>query len=336
MDPEPHPLTDTHVDPGLTAPADVPADAPGPTMLPLRELPAPPGPRLPAADWPWWTAPAALIVGLLLAAVGGLAVDIPVAVLFGVNVTSSSLPGGLEIADTVVQDAMFVVAAVLFAKVGGRAVRAWQFGLQRPGIGWLSPRRGWWWAAAMILVTLFTFLVFSVAWAEILNVSSKEKLLEQLGANEGTSLLLLSAGLTCVVAPICEEFLFRGFVFRALCNWRGVWPAAAITGLLFGGIHAGSAPAVDLMPLAALGFGLCLLYRYTGSLYPCIAAHSLNNSLAFGALEGWGWQIPVLAACALATIALLAVTLRHAGVITAPPAPAPPAVAPNGYVTPTA
>ena len=60
----------------------------------------------------------------------------------------------------------------------------------------------------------------------------------------------------------------------------------SITGLLFGGVHAGSAPALDLVPLAALGFGLCLLYRYTGSLYPCIAAHSLNNSLAFAQPRG--------------------------------------------------
>jgi uncharacterized protein len=276
----------------------------------------PPGPRLPAADWPWWTAPAALFGGLLLAALGALVVDIP-AVVLGVSV--SHPPGGLEIADTVLQDAMFVLAAVLFAKVGGRTVRAWQFGLQRPGIGWLSPRRGWLWAVAMTLVVLFTFLVFSVVWAEALNVSTKEKLLEQLGANEGTGLLLLSAGLTCVVAPICEEFLFRGFIFRALCNWRGTWPAAVVTGLIFGAIHAGSAPVVDLMPLAALGFGLCVLYRYTGSLYPCIAAHSLNNSLAFGDLESWGWQIPVLAVCALALIALLALALRRGGVITPPP-----------------
>jgi membrane protease YdiL (CAAX protease family) len=279
----------------------------------------PPGPQLPANNWPWWMAPAALVGGLLLAALGGLAVDIPAAVFFGVSLNSTSLPGGLEIADTVVQDAAFVLAAVLFAKVGGRTVRAWQFGLQRPGTGWLSPRLGWLWAAGLILVTLFTFLVFSVAWAEILHVSTKEKLLEQLGANEGTGLLLLSAGLTCVVAPICEEFLFRGFVFPALCSWRGVWPAAVITGLLFGGIHAGSAPVVDLIPLAALGFGLCLLYRYTGSLYPCIAAHSLNNSLAFGSLEGWGWQTPVLMVCALAAIALLGLALWRGGVITAPP-----------------
>jgi membrane protease YdiL (CAAX protease family) len=269
-------------------------------------------PDTPAGTWPWWTAPAALVSALLLAALGALAVDIPAA-LFGVSITSSHIPSGLELADTVVQDGAFVLAAVIFAHVGRRTVQAWQLGLRPPRMRW---RR----AALLIAALLFGFLAFSAIWAAILDVHAKEKLLEQLGANEGAALLALSAALTCVLAPICEEILFRGFIFQALRSWRGTWPAAAITGLVFGGIHAGSAPAVDLVPLAALGFGLCLLYRYTDSLYPCIVAHSLNNSLAFGALESWGWQIPVLMASALAVIALLGLTLRRMGVISAPPA----------------
>ncbi len=66
-----------------------------------------------------------------------------------------------------------------------------------------------------------------------------------------------------------------------------------MTGVLFGAVHAGSAPALDLVPLGVLGFMLCVLYRRTGSLYPCVAVHSLNNSVAFAGLEKWGWQMPV-------------------------------------------
>jgi uncharacterized protein len=281
--------------------------------------PVPSGPRLPACDWPWWTAAAAVAWAFVLVAAGSLAVALAAEVLFGVSLASANPPGGVEIAGTVVQDALFVTAAVLAAGAGGRAVRAWQFGLQRPGVGWLSPRTGFVWAAGMAALTVVAFLVFSAAWAEALNVNAKDNLLERLGAGEGAALLLLTAGLTCAVAPICEEFLFRGLIFRALYNWRGFWPAAAATGLLFGAVHAGSAPAVYLVPLAALGFALCALYRATGSLYPCIAVHALNNSLAFGALENWGWQTAVLIVCAPAAIALLAVALKRAGVITPPP-----------------
>jgi membrane protease YdiL (CAAX protease family) len=274
----------------------------------LDRTPPPESPPGPLPSWPAWTAPAALVSGLLLAAVGGLIVDIP-ALALGASITASHVPPGLEIADTIVQDVAFVLAALFFAQLGGRTVTAWQFGL-RPTCLWRAVR--------LVVVTLAGFLLFSLIWAAVFNVG-KEKLLEQLGAGESASLLLLSAALTCVIAPICEEVLFRGFVFTALRNWRGVWPAAVITGLLFGAVHAGSAPPADLVPLAVLGFALCLLYYHTGSLYPCIAAHSLNNSLAFGSLEGWGWQIPVLMCAALAAIWLLAVALMRGGVIAPEP-----------------
>lgn len=266
--------------------------------------------RSPETPWRWWTAPIALLGGLVLAAAGALVVDLP-AVALGAKLTSRHTPPGLAIADTVVQDVAFVLAAVYCAHIGGRAVRSWQFGLRRPGVGW-------WRSARLIVLLLLVFVVLSVVWSEVVN-PSKEKLLEQLGTNEGALLLVLSAALTCVIAPICEEVLFRGFIFSALRNWRGTLPAALITGLIFGGVHAGSAPALDLLPLAALGFGLCLLYRYTGSLYPAIVAHSLNNSMAFASLEGWSWQMPVLMIAALAGVAGLALLFKRVGLIVAAP-----------------
>jgi len=266
----------------------------------------------PRTDWPPWTAPVALFSAFVLAVVGGLLVEIPAGVL-GAHITSSHVPGGVEIASTVVQDCAFVLSAIIFAGVGGRAVRAWQFGLRPPQMTLLR-------AGLAVFATLAFFYVFSITW-EVLVHSEKEKLLESLGANEGAALLLLSAALTCVVAPICEEFLFRGFFFGALSNWRGPWPAAIVTGVVFGAVHIGSAPAVDLVPLGVLGFALCVLYRASGSLYPCIAAHCINNSIAFGDLEGWTlWQYVLLMVLAGGAIALIGVALNRLGVIGAEPA----------------
>jgi uncharacterized protein len=260
----------------------------------------------------------ALLGALVLAAVGGLIVSIP-AILLGVEISSSHTPPGLELADTVVQDVAFVLTVVLFAQMGGRTVRSWQFGL-RP-----TPARR---AVGLVVLTILAFLVFSVIWAAVVN-TPKEKLLEQLGTNETALLLALSALLTTVIAPISEEILFRGYIFAALSKWKGWLPAAAITGVLFGGVHAGSAPAADLIPLAVLGFALCALYRRTGSLYPCIAAHSLNNSLAFGVLEKWGWQIPLLMVGALITVGLVALIARKVGLISEVPLSTP--VVPTAY-----
>jgi membrane protease YdiL (CAAX protease family) len=277
---------------------------------PLPELPAPvpvSGPR----GWRPWTAPAALFAGVVLAAVGGLIVDIPAALFFGVKIDASKLPSGLEIADTAIQDFAFVAAVMIFAQLGGRTLQAWQLGLR--------PTRRWR-AVGAVVVTVIIFLVFTAIWSSAMEVSTKEKLLEQLGANESTLLLLASAALTCIVAPICEEVLFRGYLFSALSNWHGWFLAAVLTGLVFGGVHAGSAPVVDLVPLAFLGFALCVLYRWTGSLYPCIATHAINNSLAFGALEGWNaGQTVLLMLASLATIATVGMLLRRTGVIGDPP-----------------
>jgi CAAX protease family protein len=272
--------------------------------------------RSPDVDWPPWTAIVALLGGLLLAMIGGLIVDVPAAAL-GVKISSAHTPPGIEIADTFVRDVGFVLAAVYAAHLGGRAVRAWQFGLRPPGVGWLS-------AAGLIVFLFVVFLLLSEIWSLLVN-PGKETVLERLGTNEGAELLVLSAGLTCVIAPVCEELLFRGYIFTALRGWRGTWPAAVITALLFGGVHAGSAPVLDLLPLAMLGFGLCLLYRYTGSLYPCIAAHSLNNSVAFAALEGWNVsQGLLLIFAALATITALVLAAIRVGVIAPEPSTARP------------
>ena len=281
--------------------------APGPGQANGRPEAAAPGRD--ARAWPPWMAPAALFAALVLAAIGGLVVDIP-ALALGVKVSSSHVPPGLVIADTAVQDVAFVVAALFFAQLGGRALSAWQFGLRPTRL-----RRAVWSA----LLAGVAFLVFLALWSAAVH-AGKEKLLETLGTRQSTALLVLSAALTCVLAPICEEFLFRGFIFSALRNWRGLWPAALVTGLVFGAVHAGSAPAADLVPLAVLGFLLCLVYTYTGSLYPCIVLHSLNNSIAFASLEEWSVGSALLLLLgAIALIALLALTLIRVGVIT--PAP---------------
>ncbi|HLH15451.1 MAG TPA: CPBP family intramembrane glutamic endopeptidase [Solirubrobacteraceae bacterium] len=271
--------------------------------------------RSPEPSWPPWTAPLALFGGVAFALLGSVVVDVP-ALLLGAKITSSHTSGGVTIADTVVQDVGFVCAAVFFAQLGGRAVGAWQFGLRRP-------RTSWGVAVLLVLALLVSFVVLSALWAALVH-PEEEKLLETLGSNEGTDLLVLSAALTCVVAPMCEEFLFRGFIFTALRNWRGTLPAALIDAVLFGGVHYGSAPALDLVPLAALGFGLCLLYRCSGSLYPCIAAHSLNNSIAFASLENWSWQAFVLIVSALATILVLVLAFRRVGLIAPERGLAPP------------
>lgn len=40
-----------------------------------------------------------------------------------------------------------------------------------------------------------------------------------------------------------------------------------------------------VIPLAALGFALCFLYDRTGSVWPCMIAHAINNGLALALIH---------------------------------------------------
>ncbi|MFZ2052005.1 MAG: type II CAAX endopeptidase family protein [Solirubrobacteraceae bacterium] len=259
----------------------------------------------PITDWQPWLGPVGLLLALVVAVFAGLIIALPLSALGVHGASSAKPPGGVLILDTALQDAIFVATAVMLAGTGARKVCSWQFGLR--GTPW---RR----AAGLVALAFVAFIVLAAIWSTLIH-SETDKVLEKLGAKEGVALLIGSAALTCVIAPICEELLFRGFIFTSLRNWKGPWVGAVLTALIFGGVHATSAPAEDLLPLAGLGFLLCLLYRATGSLYPCIALHALNNCLAFGEIEEWGWQIPLLLVGSLVCIWLMVLVAKRIGLI---------------------
>ena len=78
-----------------------------------------------------------------------------------------------------------------------------------------------------------------------------------------------------LVAPLAEEMLFRGVLFASMRVRFGFWPAALASSLIFGVIHL--APA-QLLPLVALGMVLAWMYERTGSLWPSVVAHVVQNA----------------------------------------------------------
>jgi len=80
-----------------------------------------------------------------------------------------------------------------------------------------------------------------------------------------------------LLPAIGEEALFRGVLFTAFLRRWGPVATVAVTALLFGGIHLDplQSPAAIL-----LGAYLGLLRLRTGSLWPAVVAHGVNNLVA--------------------------------------------------------
>lgn len=244
----------------------------------------------------------AFALGLAGTLIGALIISV-IAVAFGAD--ANDLPPGVNIGLTIVQDAAFIGAALFVARSVARPA-PWHFGLRGTRVG---PFIGW------IVVSFLAFSIFGAVYSEVVGIGSQEELPDELGADNGTIALIAAAFLVTVVAPVAEEFFFRGYVFGALRNWKGMWVGAVLTGTIFGVIHLGSAPDVLYLPLLAVfGFILCLLYVKTGSIYPCIVLHAINNSVAFaGTREGWDWEVAVLLAGSLGAIALFGLAMRRLG-----------------------
>ncbi|MDP8943767.1 MAG: CPBP family intramembrane metalloprotease, partial [Actinomycetota bacterium] len=260
-----------------------------------------PDPSRPPA-WPWWYAPAGFLAaaGLILALgifVGGGGA------LAGVDLDDP--PPAFNIVALFAQDVALVAAALLVAGFTARP-RAWHFGL-RPVRLW--PAAGY--AAAGLAV----FYAFTALYSAAVHPEGKQSVAEDLGVNRGTVALIVGAIVVIVVAPIAEEFFFRGFFYRALRNgtvgWLGarggVLLAALIDGALFGVIHFEGGDTLSLLPLlAVLGAIFCLVYEYTGTLFATIALHAINNSVAYTAVadDGVAVALPLgaamIAACVLA------------------------------------
>jgi hypothetical protein len=85
-----------------------------------------------------------------------------------------------------------------------------------------------------------------------------------------------------VWTPFTEEVFFRGFVFAGLVPRFGSTRAMIASALIFSVFHI--APGV-LIPIFITGLLLAWLYRRTGTLWPCIAAHAGQNAIALAVTQ---------------------------------------------------
>jgi len=112
-------------------------------------------------------------------------------------------------------------------------------------------------------------------WLESMGVETVQDSVRVLRAGGDAGLVALMAFAAVVVAPLCEEIVFRGYLYGVAKRFCGAFGGALATALVFAAAHAS---LVALLPLALFGLVLAWLYERTGSIWAPIAAHACFNA----------------------------------------------------------
>jgi membrane protease YdiL (CAAX protease family) len=151
------------------------------------------------------------------------------------------------------------------------------------GLNW----RQWPWVIFIGPVTVFgMWFVFAMLYLvgyqqllESLGVKKVQDMVEMFQKTEDQNVLVLMVVMAVIVAPVCEEVVFRGYLYPVLKKFSGMWIGLLVSALIFSAAHGSF---VALLPLFIFGVVLAFLYEWTGSIWAPIAAHLLFNGATVG------------------------------------------------------
>jgi membrane protease YdiL (CAAX protease family) len=145
-----------------------------------------------------------------------------------------------------------------------------ELGLRPPGQREISWGIGG--GAMMLLVTI----VIGALQYVLLHLKTEQLPVQLLANARDPGIIAGFAVLAIVIAPFCEEFVFRGFVFNAIRRYASLGVAMALSGAAFALAHA---DATAFLPLWGGGIVLAWVYARSGSLVSSMIAHGTFNAV---------------------------------------------------------
>lgn len=227
------------------------------------------GPDDRVAGTPWRARD--IVLTIVIGVVGSLAVLIVFAVLM------TALGFGLDLS-TSAQLAVF--GSIVYTSL---LISGWYFALRRNGAsfadaGFHAVGAGPMMLMFLVVVPMMVLSGIAVQLSRILFgdvPSTQEQVLGgEASLTSSDYLLLLLVGV--VVAPIVEEFLFRGLIYRYLRGKKSITFAVFLSAAIFAAAHF----IPTLIPaLFVLGIALALVAQRYDSIYPAMTLHALNNAI---------------------------------------------------------
>lgn len=251
--------------------------------------PRPDAPSLEAsrleATWVWWE----VVVAVLLAWLAGGLVSVP---LFALLQPDAGPIGGEGLLIATVSNAVTLAALVVWLRT---AHPAWA-----RIIGW-PDRSGVVRELAVgaglgIVVRLASAMVAAGVVLVLRGASDRSvDLPEQVSTDLAGWGLAIFAIFAVVAAPVLEEFVFRGLLFRSIADRNGFWAGAIVSAVAFGAFHLLTpGDGLDVLALGlthvGTGIGLAWIYWTRRNLLASIAGHAVFNLIAVVAIVA-GWEV---------------------------------------------
>lgn len=245
-----------------------------------------------------WMVVAGLLMAVLLFAGLAMSGGDP---LSAATMGTDDIPAWVVGASTIVQFAgMFGLAALLAALTRRRAGVAF---------GWAS----WGSPAALVAGAVGGFTVGffpgfvaqlileHVPWLSFGNLTAIQQLMVD-GSLVARLPLLIAV---CLIAPVVEELVFRGFLYDAIGRSAPPWVAWVATSALFAVYHL---DPVHVIAVFFTGLFLGWLRWQSGSVVPSILAHTANNTLAATLATTFGGETTDMTAQGALAVVGLALT----------------------------
>ena len=162
-----------------------------------------------------------------------------------------------------VQYLLMAVVALVIARPLGRS----ELGLVRPS--------SWGRAVGWIVASLVTIVVVGGLLGRVLKAGEEQGLVPDRWDGSRAAPFVANFVVVAVLAPLVEEFIFRGIGFHLLSSFVGVVAAVAVTAVAFGLAHG---LVIALPVLSLFGAILAWLRWKTDSLYPSMILHGIFNA----------------------------------------------------------
>ena len=229
--------------------------------------PAPPWPRWTTADFGWMM----LVLGLC-----ALLVGVPLYLAIRVVMADENPALAFLVAFQLAFAASELMAFAVALMVGRQRGHSWgDFGFRMPSLMWLV-------AAVITSVVLLPVRVML-----LLQITEMVDLPEFSAPSSGPAIgyelnntMIIAIGIVLVnivlLAPLIEEFFFRGILYSWLRGRFGVLTGVLVSSILFGLVHLD--PAM-MIAAGVMGLALAVFYELSRSLWVPILMHFVNNAL---------------------------------------------------------